>query len=66
MVIRIPLSVHQQARFASLRDEIARLVDRKNESVTTIIAQSHDPAQFASWSIALTDDAIVCTSPETA
>lgn len=64
--LRIPLSVHQQARFAQMRAEAQKIVDRQNEAVTTIIAATHDPASVASWSVALTETAIVCTPPAAA
>lgn len=64
--ITIPLSVHQQARFAALRAEASRIAQLQNDAVTTIIAGSHDPASFAAWSITLNATAIICTPPEKA
>lgn len=61
--IRIPLSVHQQARFAALKAEARNLVIRENEAVTTIIAAEHDPTTVATWTVSLTETEIVCTPP---
>ncbi len=61
--ITIPLSVHQQARFAAFRADAARIAERQNDAVTTIIAASHDPAALAGWDIRLSETEIICTPP---
>lgn len=64
--IRIPLSVHQQARFAAMRAEVKRIQDQQHESVATIVANTHDPESLKFWEIQLTEDEIVCLPPHRA
>lgn len=67
--IRIQLSKTTAIRFAEREAAIAAMQAKKNEDVTTLLAQACEPEQFAQiiqaqWSITLSDSAIVCSPPQ--
>lgn len=68
--VTILLSQWQRERFVQIdaersriQGELAAISVRKDEALTSLIAASHDPAQFATWGIAIVADAIICTPP---